>query len=100
MYNNIRVSLENADINCVRTYATIFMDAWQKAIDKKIIETCLQNLVYHCLRAGRDVKGRGKLGENLLAFLEYFHLQKNNNIKRMICDQYYQFIWTYLQVIF
>lgn len=98
IYNNIRVSLETADVNRVKIYATIFMKAWQEANESKnIIETCLENLIYHCLRTKRNNDEREKLGQNLLTFLECFHIQKNVPIKQMVCDYYHQFLWTYLE---
>ncbi|XP_051163734.1 uncharacterized protein LOC127283098 [Leptopilina boulardi] len=98
IYNNIRASLETADINSVKIYAIILMNSWQKAIDnRKIIETCLENLIFHSLRTNRDINGRVKLGQNLLIFLECIHLQKNNTIKQIMCNNYYKFIWTYLE---
>ena len=101
MYNNIRVSLQTADKNYVKAYSDILIKAWQNTTEnRKTVEECLKNLIFHCLRAQRDFKGRGKLGENLLTFLQFFHSQKNNAVKRMLCDQYLELLWKCLEVIY
>ena len=92
--------MQTADGSLTKDYADILAKAWQNATEnKKTIEECLENLIFHFFRAQRDTNGRCKLGENLFTCLEFFHLQTNKAVKQMICDKYVKLIWRYLEVI-
>ncbi|KAI4474191.1 hypothetical protein M0804_014974 [Polistes exclamans] len=100
IHNNVKAVLENAESEVIKEYANLYADAWLGATNKNkkvIIDKCLKNIIFHCLRSRRDFIGRDKLGTNLLVFLEALHSSKSNMIKNMLHDQYNSLLWTHLK---
>ncbi|KAI4489395.1 hypothetical protein M0802_011150 [Mischocyttarus mexicanus] len=100
IHNNVKAVLEIAETEVIKKYANLYAEACLNGTNKNkkvIIDKCLKNIIFHCLRSRRDFIGRDKLGRNLLVFLETLHRYKSDAIKNILYDQYESLLWEHLK---